>query len=136
MKLFLKKKLPEKDQLKTCKSLLGVQRSATNNAVRAEIGIFPIAFFGLKQYDSLVYKAYIDSITLRKGFGNNFKIFLEYLHFNHVWQNQGTFSNKCLVNAIFNKIKIQFDSFWKVAINKNESDNKLSTYCKLKDNFN
>lgn len=131
-----------------CKSLLGVHRSATNNAVRAELGIFPIAIFGLKQSvnfwlhvlhsskDSLVYKAYIDSITLRKGFGNNFKILLEYLHFNHVWQNQGTFSDKHLINAIFNKMKIQYESYWKVAINRNESGNKLRTYCKLKDNFN
>ena len=86
--------------------------------------------------DALVYKAYIDSITLRKGFGKTFKILLEYLHFNHIWQNQGTFSDKRLINAIFNKMKIQYESYWKVAINRNESGNKLRTYCKSTDNFN
>ena len=38
----------EKVQLKFCKMLLGVHKSAVNNAVRAELGIFPLAIFALK----------------------------------------------------------------------------------------
>ena len=139
--------IPEKNQLKLCKSLLGVHRSATNNAVRAELGMFPLAIFGLKQSvsfwlhvlhsskNSLVYKAYTESINFHKGFGNNLKILLEYLNFNHVWQNQGTFSDKRLIYAIFSKLKTQYESYWKISINRNESSNKLRTYCNLKDNF-
>ena len=60
---------------------------------------------------------------------------LEYLNFNHVWQNQGTFSDKRLIYAIFSKLKTQYESYWEISINRNEASNKLRTYCNLKDNF-
>ena len=40
--------LPEKLQLRFLKSVMGVHKSANNNAVRSEFGIFPLAIYGLK----------------------------------------------------------------------------------------
>ena len=40
--------LPEKLQLRFLKSVMGVHKSANNNAVRSEFGIFPLALYGLK----------------------------------------------------------------------------------------
>ena len=39
----------EKRNVKLCKYLLGVQKKSTNNAVRGELGIFPILIQALKR---------------------------------------------------------------------------------------
>ena len=94
----------EKVQLKLCKILLGVHKSAANNAVRAELGIFPLAIFCLKSYvnywlhvkelndNNLVYNAYSDVIGHDTGFSHKIKLFLGKINFSNVWENQNTFS--------------------------------------------
>ncbi|MCU7801521.1 MAG: hypothetical protein KZQ70_15660 [gamma proteobacterium symbiont of Lucinoma myriamae] len=141
----------EKVQLKFCKNLLGVHKSAVNNGVRAELGIFPLAVFCLKssvnfwlhatqtENDKLVGKAYKDSCNIKKGFGNNFKIFLQKINFSHVWENQGTFSKTRLLHAVVIRLKDSYVSFWKSALfddSKNPNNgNKLRTYRNFKTEY-
>ena len=85
----------EKVQLKFCKILLGVHKSAVNNAVRAELGIFLLAIFCLKSCvnywlhvielndNNLVYNAYSDEISCDTGFSHNIKLFLGKINFSH-----------------------------------------------------
>ena len=40
--------IPEKVHIKYLKYILGVNRAAVNSAVKAELGRFPLALFGLK----------------------------------------------------------------------------------------
>ena len=93
----------EKVQLKFCKILLGVHKSAANSAVKTELGISTLAIFCLKSCvnyslhvielkdNNLVYKAYNDEISRDTGFSHKIKLFLEEINFSHVWANQSTF---------------------------------------------
>ena len=77
----------------------GVHKSAANNAVRAELGIFPLAIFCLNSCvsywlnvielndNNLVYNAYSDEISRDTGFSHKIKLFLEKIKFSHVWTN-------------------------------------------------
>ena len=79
----------EKVQLKFYKILLGVHKSAANNAVRAELGIFPLAIFCLKSCakywlhvielndNNLVYNAYSDEISRDTEFSHKNKTISE-----------------------------------------------------------
>ena len=69
----------ERIQLKFCKFVLGVHKSASNYAARAELGLFPTAIYSLRSCISfwlhivesdnnkLVSKAYNDSSQFIKG---------------------------------------------------------------------
>ena len=71
----------EKVQLKFCKYLLGVHKSAANNADRAELGIFPVAIYCLRSSVSfwlhiiqskdtkLVKISYEDTCNINEGLG-------------------------------------------------------------------
>ena len=83
----------EKVQLKFCKYLLGVHKSAANHAVRAELGIFPVAIYCLRSSVSFwlhiiqskntkfVKISYEDTCNINKDFGNIFRTFLMELNF-------------------------------------------------------
>ena len=113
----------EKVLLKFCKYLLGVHKSAANNAVRAELGIFPVAIYCLRTSASfwlhiiqskdnkLVRISYEDTCNINKGFGSMFRNFLMKLNFSHAWENQGTFSKARLVNAITAKLKDSYTTY-------------------------
>ena len=115
----------EKVQLKFCKILLGVHNSAANNAVRAELGIFPLAIFCLKSSvnywlhvielndNNLVYNAYSDEISRDTGFSHKLKLFLGKINFSHVWANQNTFSKAKLLHAVTARLKDSYISFWR-----------------------
>ena len=69
--------------------MLGVHKSAANNAVRAELGVFPLAIFCLKSCvsyllhvielndNNLVYNAYSHEISRDTGFSHKIKIISE-----------------------------------------------------------
>ena len=107
----------EKVQLKFCKILLGVHKSAVYNAVRAELCIFPLAIFCLKSCvnywlhvtelndNNFVYNAYSDEISRDTGFGHKIKLFLEKINFSHVRTNQSTFSKAKLLHAVTVRLK-------------------------------
>ena len=77
----------EKVQLKFCKILVGAQKLASSNAVRVEIGIFPLVIFCLKSCvifwlciinmnnSKLVYNAYKGVICSETGFTHHIKLF-------------------------------------------------------------
>ena len=69
-----------------------MHKSATNNAVRAELGLFPLAIFCLKSCvnfwlhmlelnSKLVFSAYRDSYSSDTGFSNKFQLFLDKINF-------------------------------------------------------
>ena len=63
---------------------------------------------------------------------------LNNLHFSHAWDNQGTFSNKPLLHAIYEKLTENCNMFWKTKIVDDSftaNGNKLRTYRKLKETF-
>ena len=90
--------LVEKVQLMFCKMLLGVHKSTANNAVRAELGIFPLAIYCLKsclnywlKADNLINNAFMDVISFDSGFHYAMKLFMEKLIFSHVWAKSKNF---------------------------------------------
>lgn len=109
--------LPVKVQLKFAKVLLGVGKGAVNLAVLSELGLMPIATDALKlsvgywhhlvnaKVDSLVYFAYKANLKLNNSYASKIKqVFLK-SGFQHIWENQNTFSKKRLIFAI-NKKKL------------------------------
>lgn len=141
----------ERIQLKFCKFVLGVHKSASNIAVRAELGLFPIALYCLRSSISfwlhiiesdnnkLVRKAYNESCQFIKGFGSNLKVALNKLNFTHVWDNQDTFSKSRLMNAVTLKLKESYTAFWKNKLFDDSENpingNKLRTYRKFKTDY-
>ena len=68
----------------------------------------------MSKNNKLVKKAYNDSILLLKGFGANLKLLLHKIGFNHVWNNQSTFSKHKLIHSVTEKLKQSYIlSFWK-----------------------
>ena len=144
--------LVEKVQLKFCKMLLVVHKSAANNAVK-ELGIFPLVIFCLKSClnywlhilemkdDNLINNAYRDVISCDSGFHHNMKLFLEKLNFSHVWANQSTFSKANLLHAVTTKLKDSYVSFWSKCLFDDSSNvttgngNKLRTYRTFKTSY-
>ena len=128
-----------------------MHKSAANNAVRAELGIFPVAIYCLRSSVSfwlhiiqskdtkLVKISYEDTCNINKSFGNIFRTFLMKLNFLHVWENQGTFSKARLVNKITAKLKDSYTTYWHNLIFDDSQNpingNKLRTYRKLKNEY-
>ena len=105
--------------------MLGVHKLAANNALRAELGIFPLAIFCLKSCvnywlhvleqndNNLVYNAYSDVISHYTGFSHKIKSFLGKINFSHVWANQSIFSKAKLLHAVTVRLKDSYISFWR-----------------------
>ena len=141
----------EKVQFKFCKIFLGVHKSVANNAVRAELGIFPLAIFCLKSCvnyclhvielndNHLVYNAYSDEISRDTGFSHKIKLFLETINFSHVWTNQSTFSKAKLLHAVTVRLKDSYISFWRKCLFDDSANvtngNKLRTYRTFKTSY-
>lgn len=141
----------EKIQLKFCKILLGVHKSATSNAVRAELGIFPLGISCLKasvnfwlhvlelNNKKLVCYAYNDETSCDSGLGHNIKLLLEKINFSHIWENQGTFSKHKLLNAVTVRLKDSYISFWNKCLFDDSGNaangNKLRTYRIFKSSY-
>lgn len=76
---------------------------------------------------------------MRDSLFDKFKTFLNLIGFEHIWENQGTFSNKRTLNAIFHKLKGRYYSYWHNMLFNDERSvggNKLRTYRKFKKEFN
>lgn len=66
------------------------------------------------------------------------KLLFEKVGFDHVWENQNSFSKNRLTVSIYKKLKNDFIKFWDHSISKNIIDkrgNKLRTYKDLKKKF-
>ena len=131
--------------------MLGVHKSAANNAVRAELGIFPLAIFCLKSCvnywlhvielndNNMVYNAYSDEISRDTGFSHKIKLFREKINFSHVWTNQSTFSKAKLLHAVTVRLKDFYISFWRKCLFDDSANvtngNKLRTYRTFKTSY-
>ena len=88
--------------------------------------------------DTYASNAYKCSLNLNNGFAVKLKNVLSKIGFNHVWENQNTFSKKCLINAVGNKLAERYTDFWKDSLfndQNNPNGNKLRTYRKLKKEY-
>ena len=141
---------PVKFQIKFAKYVLGVNKSAVNTAVLAELGMFPIAIDALKasvgfwfhlvnaKEHSFVMNAYKCSLNLANSFAAKMKRLFLKLGFDHIWDNQNSFSKKKLIKAIGNKMSEKYVDFWKNSPfndQNNPNGNKLRTYRKLKKDY-
>ena len=133
----------EKIQVRFLKSVMGVHKYASNNAVRSEFGIFPLAVYGLKSslsfwthlvnldQSTYAYQSYSDSLSYSKGFASKFKLFMSIIGFEHVWINRSTFSKNKLKYAVCNKLKELYIQYWKKSIFDDSGSingNKLRTF--------
>ena len=137
---------PVKMQLKFDKYLLGATKGATNMAVLSELGLDPISIDALKlaigfwyhvintANKSLVHKAYEENLTLQNGTASKIKQLFCKIGFNHVWENQCSFSKKRLLVLVVTKLR-GFINFWKSNLfdDRNSTNgNKLCTYREFK----
>ena len=147
--LSLADKLPmEKIHTKFCKFLLGVNRKATNIAVRAELGRRPVLIdlmvHGAKYWlhltgfdkERLVYKAYLDLYTTCGRIANwtcHIKKIWENYNMPEIWLNQGTKYKHKITRILRRNIISNYDKQWRELINK--EDSKLRTYKLFKTNI-
>ena len=105
----------DKFQLRFLQQLLGLNKFSTNVAVRGQLGSFPVTIFILIQsikfwlhllerpINSLARRSLCDAVSSNSNWVTSIKNIVSYFGFAHVWENQGTFSNDKLVNALKQK---------------------------------
>ena len=139
----------ENVHIKFCKTVLGVHKKATNNAVRGELGSYPILIsmiaLAIKYWwklnlncmlgsTSLVTKALTDNRKLNTfswstGIMNVLKLIDKY----DIW-NRPTMINKANFNTlIVDSIKTVYNNSWLNVIKNHQT--KLRTYCQFKHSF-
>lgn len=138
----------EKLHLKFCKYLLGVHRKATNTAVRAELGRYPllITFLGhaIKYWltlcnskkPSFVKTAYLDLYNTMDYFSNwasSIKTILVLSNMPEVWLNQGSLYRHKIVKLIKKTYSDKYLILW--LEDMNSDDSKLRTYRSFKSNI-
>ena len=139
-----------KVQIKFAKTLIGVNKSAVNLAVLAELGMYPVFIEALKlsigfwlhviksDNNCLLKDVYCSNLQLTNGFAKKIEQLLATLNFSHVWKNHDTISKKRLLYAIHTKLNDRYLNYWKENIfcdNKSVHGNKLRTYRQLKENY-
>ena len=137
--------LTNKIQIINAKFILGVNKGASNIAVLAELGLFPLSLSAIKatigfwdhlikaDENSIAKKAYKVNLQLKDSFCGILEKLFQKLGFNHVWDNQGTFSKNRLIHAINKKLEERYTQFWKESLfDDSNNPNKLRFYRKLK----
>ena len=136
--------------LKYLKNILGLNRGAVNSAVLSELGRYPLLISSLKlmigfwchitnkHTNDLVNKAYQANIKLENGFCQKLEFFIKDLGFSHIWENQSTFSKRCLVNSVGKKLQERYIRYWKRIFDESSDVycSKLRTYKDLKHTYN
>jgi len=140
--------------VKACKLILGVHRKATNNAVRGELGSYPLLLFmlslSLKYWwklnndclngsESLAVQALIDNRSLHianvryftwsSGIFNICKL----VNMMNVWQKPNILQKNSISSTIKTCLEDTYSSQWYFRTSLNQS--KLRTYCKFKKEF-
>lgn len=139
-----------KVQIRFAKHTLGVSKTASNNAVLGELGMFPCSIDALKlsigywhhlinsKCNSLINCCYFSNDNISFWLKEKMKLLFHKTGFNHVWQNQNTFSKNRLMFAISRNLKEKFVHSWKDKISNSSninSGNKLRTYQQFKKEF-
>jgi hypothetical protein len=111
--------IPNKVQMKYAKYMLGVHKSATNIAVLAELGLYPLSIAALKssviywihllnsKCNSLIFHAYRENLKLNESLCNKLKQLFSIFGFSHIWENQGTFSKSKLLFSVYKTVREQ-----------------------------
>jgi len=143
--------------VKTCKLILGVSRKTTNNAVRGELGSYPLLLFmlclSLKYWWSLNNDCLLGSSTLviqtllenrvisTHNTNNTFftwssgiKNICKLIDMEDVWSKPNILFKSSLSQLVTNKLQSIYDSQWLSYISSFQP--KLRTYCKFKTSFN
>ena len=120
---------PVKVQIKFAKYILGVNKTAPNLAVLGELGMIPCSVDAIKlcvgfwhhvvnsNPDSLINKIYLSSVNNNSDWYRiKMKLLFDKVGFNHVWENQNSFSKNRLTYAIYKKLRNNFIKFWEESI--------------------
>ena len=144
--------LPEDIHNKFCKYLLGVHRKATNAAVKAELGSFPILidmlcgsvkyWLHLQNSDpaSLRFKCLLENYELCR---NEKNCWIKYVRdllnnagFQETWTNVGGSAPHIVVKNLKMYLQNLYKSNWCEEINRNDnSSKKLRTYYTFKNDY-
>jgi hypothetical protein len=142
--------IPNKIQMKYAKYILGVHKSATNIAVLAELGLYPLSIAALKssviywihllnsKCNSLIFHAYRENLKFNENLCNKLKQLFSIIGFSHIWVNQGTFSKSKLLFSVTKQLENRYIEHWKTLLFNDDNKsggNKLRTYRKLKTQF-
>ena len=134
--------IPNKVQMKYAKYILGVHKSATNIAVLAELGLYPLSIAALKssvicwihllnsKCNSLIFHAYRKNQKINENLGNKLKQLFTIIGFSHIWENQGTFSKSKLLFSVTKQLENRYTKHWKTLLFNNDSIQFC--YCQLK----
>ena len=143
----------ENIHVKFCKYILGVHGKATNAAVIAELGSYPIMieiackaikyWIHLQNYNqnSLVYKCLLANYDQSyNGKDCWMKSIFKILHFTgmqETWHNLGGTDTRATVSKLKNHLENMYEAQWHRHINGagREESHKLRTYCTFKRNF-
>ena len=138
--------LPEKIQVKFAKMVLGVNKSAVNSATLAWSPAIIYSRLKLSagychhvlesNDNSLVNNAYINILykNINKCLSSNVKLLFQKINFVHVWEYEGTFNIKTLMQANSRILKEGFIKFWNNNLfndDHNPNVNNLRTYRKI-----
>ena len=146
----------EKLQMKWYKGLLGVNRKATNIAVLAELGKYPVAidiatniikyWLRIVNFDTsaLIYECYTDNVILLQGQNkcwlNAVREILHATGFHQVWLDQNTQDKTHLAADVRKKLEEIYQEQWKLDLwddsrGNDSQGNKLRTYRKFKEEY-
>ena len=141
--------------IKVCKGILGVHKKATNNAVRGELGSFPILITMLSlsikywwrlndkclnNHKSLAVHALIDNRKFCDNTNDVFswskglKAILNLIDKNDIWNKPNIITYNNFNNLILSNLKSVYGTLWVNHINNYQS--KLRSYCTFKKSFN
>ena len=136
----------EKAHLRFCKMFLGLNRKASNHAVRAEMGRFPlqitiikhilnyVIYLNSKDDSSIVKQMFLISQGLELNCPNSYCGRLRNLFnfLNARPSRDPRYFTKELVSNLILKLKIKYENFW---LKKIEGSTKLDFYRKFKQKF-
>ena len=136
----------EKIFLKFCKYLLGVNKHATNAAVRGELGTFPLLipalshcisyWLSLNSQSSLSKEAYLDSIQFihnrKMGWAFHINQILQFFNLENVWFNQGSLYPNKINTILKNNMHAKFIICWENYIGISPSLQNIKTSTKMR----
>ena len=133
-KYYMANFLPENIHIRFIKYILGLNKSAVNSAVLSETGRFPMTLTVIKSVirfwhhiinapsTSIVKMTYMDGLESNTALTKRIEKLFEVAGFAHVWENQNTFSVKCLEKALVDKFKERYVKYWKECLDENSNE--------------
>jgi hypothetical protein len=146
------KLIAENLHIKVCKLILGVHRKATNNAVRAELGSYPLLIFmlslSLKYWwkltndcvsgsTSLAVQSLIDNRLLQNSnffsWSNGIKNICNLMGNVEIWHKPNILHKSSIISVVSSCMQSVYNDEWYYRISNVQL--KLRTYCSFKSSF-